>query len=69
MIIIDDKEYDPAEMTAEQQHLVTQIANCKNKTQIATMDMQIAQVAESQFTAALIASVQSSEVTVDELDG
>jgi len=69
MIIIDDKEYDPAEMTAEQQHLVVQIANCKNKTQIATMDMQIAQVAESQFTNALIASVQSSEVTVDELDG
>jgi len=31
--------------------------------------MQIAQVAESQFTNALIASVQSSEVTVDELDG
>jgi len=69
MIIIDDKEYDPAEMTADQQHLVAQIANCKNKTQIATMDMQIAQVAESQFTNALIASVQSSEVTVDELDG
>ena len=25
MIIIDDKEYDPAEMTAEQQHLVAAV--------------------------------------------
>ena len=69
MIIIDDKEYDPAEMTAEQQHLIAQIANCKNKAQIASMDVQIAQVAENQFTAALIGSIESPEATPVELDG
>jgi hypothetical protein len=69
MITINDKEYDPADMTAEQQHMIAQVTNCRNKAQIASMDMQIAQVAESQFTAALIASVEESEPSADELDG
>ena len=69
MITINDKEYDPADMTAEQQYMIAQVTNCRNKAQIASMDMQIARVAESQFTAALIASVEESEPPTDELDG
>lgn len=69
MITINDKEYDPAEMTAEQQHLIAQIANCKNKAQIASMDVQIAQVAENEFTAALITSIEGPEPSTVELDG
>ena len=34
MIIIDDKEYDPAEMTAEQQHLVAQSPTAKTKLKL-----------------------------------
>lgn len=59
MITINDKKYDPADLTPEQQHLVAQVNNCRQKAQVAQADLQIAQVAEEQFTQALIASVEA----------
>lgn len=59
MITINDKKYDPADLTPDQQGLLAQVNNCREKARIAGMDLQIAQVAEQQFAQALIASVEA----------
>ena len=59
MIIINDKKYDPADLTPEQQQLHAQIMACRNKMNVAASDLQIAQVAEQQFSQALINSVEA----------
>lgn len=59
MITINDKEYAVEDLTPEQQHLVAQVNICRNKVQAAASEMQIAQVAEQQFTQALINSVEA----------
>ena len=58
MITIDGIEYDPANFTNDQQALLAQVNNCRAKMQSLRMDYQVAEVAEQQFSAALIASVR-----------
>lgn len=61
MITINDKKYDPADLTTEQQQLLAQVNACRQKMQIAASDLQIAQVAEQQFSQALINSVETPQ--------
>ena len=65
MINIDGIDYNEENFTAEQKHLLTQVNNCRAKMQAAQMEFQIAQVAESQFSSALIASVVPVETVQD----
>lgn len=59
MITINDKKYDEADLTDEQRALLAQVNACRQKAQVAASDLQIAQVAENQFSQALIASVEA----------
>jgi hypothetical protein len=59
MITIGNKEYPEELLTAEQKAFLSQVHACREKMRIAASDLQIAQVAENQFSQALIASVEA----------
>ena len=59
MITINEKEYAEELLTPEQKHLLAQVNSCRAKIQTSSSDLQIAQVAEQQFSQALIESVES----------
>lgn len=58
MITIDDKEYDVAELTQEQQVFLAQLRNINNKMNMLRMDIDQMQAAYNTFSNALSASLK-----------
>jgi hypothetical protein len=58
MITVDDKEYDVAELTQEQQVFLAQLRNINNKMNMLRMDIDQMQAAYNTFSNALSASLK-----------
>jgi len=61
MITVEDKEYDVAEMTAEQQMCVTHLRNLNAKAANLRMDLDQLQAAYNAFSNTLTASLQEED--------
>lgn len=61
MITVEDKEYDVAEMTAEQQMCVAHLRNLNAKAANLRMDLDQLQAAYNAFSNTLTASLQEED--------
>ncbi len=61
MITVEDKEYDVAEMTAEQQMCVAHLRNLNAKAANMRMDLDQLQAAYNAFSNTLTASLQEED--------
>ena len=61
MITVEDKEYDVAEMTAEQQMYVAHLRNLNAKAANLRMDLDQLQAAYNAFSNTLTASLQEED--------
>jgi len=61
MITVEDKEYDVAEMTAEQQMYVAHLRNLNAKAANMRMDLDQLQAAYNAFSNTLTASLQEED--------
>jgi hypothetical protein len=61
MITVEDKEYDVAEMTAEQQMYVAHLRNLNAKAANLRMDLDQLQAAYNAFSNTLTASLQEGD--------
>lgn len=61
MITVEDKEYDVAEMTAEQQMYVAHLRNLNAKAANLRMDLDQLQAAYNAFSNTLTASLQEDD--------
>lgn len=61
MITINDKKYDPEDLTPEQRQIFNQAISAQKQAVVAESNAQIFRVAEASFAEALKASIDASE--------